>query len=239
MDNSTEYVTLMSSLPALGPVLGAAHAPINRDRLIRRTSVMRPEHQAEIEALAGILAWSRLGLSDTDESVVRDARRVMPKLSSPVLSELLRARLEMRTAVAALRRRHAGEEAPPPSGTLWGFGRHVRQIEARWREPGFGLERVFPWITSARDKLERRDVAGLERLLLEEAWKQSTRLQGGHEFDFEAVALYMVRWHILDRWTRYDAEAAAAHFSELAEAALAAAPPGLFDQSAAGVEDAA
>jgi hypothetical protein len=36
--------------------------------------------------------------------------------------------------------------------------------------------------------------------------------------------MYLVRWELLERWTRYDAEAAAARFSSLVDDALAAAP---------------
>ena len=79
-------------------------------------------------------------------------------------------------------------------------------------------------MVAAREKLERGDTAGLERIALEAAWRQAARMQEGHQFDFEAVALYVIRWNILDRWTRYDAEAAAARFSDLVDAALKAAP---------------
>ena len=37
----------------------------------------------------------------------------------------------------------------------------------------------------------------------------------------------MVRWILLDRWTRYDAEAAAARFDQLVDDALDAAPASL------------
>src|SRR5208283_385274 len=53
-----EYVQLMASLPALGPILAAKRAPINRIRLLARLQgMLRPEHFAEIEAAASILAW--------------------------------------------------------------------------------------------------------------------------------------------------------------------------------------
>jgi hypothetical protein len=54
---------------------------------------------------------------------------------------------------------------------LWGYGRFVERIRANWREPGLGVERAFPWVLSARDKLEKGDAAGLERILLEAAWR--------------------------------------------------------------------
>ena len=64
-----EYVTLMASLPALGPMLVARHAPINRVRLEARLKQLRPEHLAELTTVAELLAWSRLPLTGTDDEL--------------------------------------------------------------------------------------------------------------------------------------------------------------------------
>jgi len=218
-----EYVTLVSSLPALGPVLSAKAPPINRVQLSRRLRMLRPEHRDELEAVADLLNWARLPLTGTDAALVGRARRVIPRLSSPTLATLTRDRLEMRTLVAALRRRHAGAQGPPRD-EVWGYGRYLRQIEANWREPDFGVGRIYPWLADARACHDKRDAQGLERVLLEESWRRAVRFAIGHEFDFEAVAIYVVRWNLLDRWTRYDAEAAAARFGVLVDQALASAP---------------
>lgn len=223
---SEDYVTLMASLPALGPMLAAKHAPINRDRLEARLAMLRPEHRREVSEVAGLLVWSRLGMVETDAAIVARARRLVPRLSSPTLVDLVRGRLEIRTLVAALRRRHAGEDPPRPD-EVWGYGRFVRRIRESWGQPDFGVGTPFPWALAAKDRLERDDATGLERIVLEAAWKQADWLAAGHEFDFEAVALYVVRWTLLDRWTRYDAEAAAARFAALVDAAHAARPDSL------------
>lgn len=223
---SDEYVMLMSSLPALGPMLAAKFAPINPSRLQRRMKGLRPDHFREITEVADLLSWSRLALSETDAELVKKARRLMPTLTSPTLVELVRDRLELRTLIAALRRRHAGGDAPAPD-VLWGYGRFVRRIRDNWREPGFGVERAFPWVLKAKDMLEKEDTAGLERLLLETVWRKASALASRHDFDFEAVALYLVRWNLLDRWTRYDADAAAARFKTMVEEALVDAPAAL------------
>jgi hypothetical protein len=128
--------------------------------------------------------------------------------------------------IAALRRRAAGQDAPP-AGEIWGYGRYVERIRANWREPAFGLDRSLRWILPVKERLDKDDVGGVERILLETAWRQADSLVGAHDFDFEAVALYVVRWNLLDRWTRYDAEAAAARFGELVTDALDAAPASL------------
>lgn len=217
------YITLMASLPALGPMLSAKHAPINRVRLESRLHQLHPDDQNELFAVRDLLSWQRLPLTGTDEELVHRARKVIPALNCETLARLARDRMELRTLVAALRRRHSGQDAPPAE-TLWGYGRYLSRIRANWREPGFGVEQSFPWVLPARAALENKDATRLERILIEAAWVQAERLAVLHHFDFEAVALYLVRWSLLDRWTRYDAESAAARFQELLDDALEAGP---------------
>lgn len=214
-----EYVSLMASLPALGPILEARYPPINQVRLTSRLNQLRPEHYAQLMATADLLAWSRLPLDGTDEESVRLAKKLIPNLENPTLAKLARDRMELRTLVAALRRRHLGQDTPSRD-TDWGYGRFVRRIEAAWREQDFGVGMSFPWINAARICLEKEDAQGLERILLEQAWKQADRVADGHTFNFEAVALYLTRWSLLHRWTIYDAESAEARFSDLVASAL-------------------
>ncbi|WP_108659900.1 hypothetical protein [Acuticoccus kandeliae] len=223
---SHQYVTLMASLPALGPMLAAKHAPINRDRLRARLSMLAPEHREEVDELTGLMVWSRIGLAETDAAMVLRARRLVSRLSSETLIQLVRGRMELRTTVAALRSRNAGEDAPGRDA-VWGYGRYVNRIRENWGQPGFGVTAAFPWILQAKDRLEKGDSAALERIILEAAWRQAAWLAAGHDFDYEAVALYLVRWNLLDRWTRYDAQAAAARFAALVDDALARAPESL------------
>ncbi len=218
-----EYVQLMASLPALGPILAAKRAPINRIRLKARLQMLRPEHLAEIDAAANILAWPAQGALTGDADFVSKARKVIESLESETLRQLVHHQLEQRTVLAALRRRHAGQPAPAAS-EIWGYGRYLDRIRANWRDPGFGLAQSLSWVLPVKEKLDRSDAPGLERILLEAAWRHADRLVGAHDFDFEAVALYVLRWDLLDRWTRYDAEAAAARFGALIADALRVAP---------------
>ncbi len=218
-----EYVQLMASLPALGPILAAKRAPINRIRLLARLQMLRPEHLAEIEAAANILAWPDQAKLTSDADFVSKARKVIETLKSETLRQLVHHQLEQRTVLAALRRRHAGQAAPA-AGEIWGYGRYVDRIRTNWREPGFGLAQSLSWVLPVKERLDKSDAPGLERILLEAAWRHADRLVGAHYFDFEAVALYVLRWDLLDRWTRYDAEAAAARFGALIADAMNAAP---------------
>ncbi|MBS1202674.1 MAG: hypothetical protein H6R22_1183, partial [Chromatiaceae bacterium] len=115
-------------------------------------------------------------------------------------------RMEMRTLLAAQRWRRWGEARPPGAG--WGYGRWVAQIERYWQEPGFRLERVFPWVTESERLLRADDSLGLERLNLSVNWAHLDRMSEGHWFDFEAVVLYVLRWDLIARWTGQDKDAA-------------------------------
>ncbi len=213
------YVTLMASLPAV-LFLSEKEPPINAARLADRLKDLAPEDRAEVEAMRALLAWHAVDPRLDDEAFVARAERAIAALRSPTLRAVAQDRFEIRTIVAALRARHAGEEAPP-EGRRWGFGRHVDTIRRNWTAPDLGLGRSFPWVAKARERLEAGDSAGLERLLLEVAWAAVQRHEAGHEFDFEAVAFYMLRWSLADRWARYDAEVAGARFGALLDAAVA------------------
>ena len=211
------YEMLMASLPAIG-LLSEKAPPINAARLAERLKLLSEDDWAEMEVIRSILGWAHIDIGNDDAAFLERLGRVLAQVRSPDLRAALSERMEIRTTVAALRRRHAGLEAPGP-GEPWGWGRHVERIRANWGQPDFGLARTYPWIVAAKERLERGDSAGLERLVLEAAWRSIDRHAFGHEFDFEAVALYVARWSLADRWSRYDAEAAAARFAELLEAA--------------------
>lgn len=214
------YIMLMASLPALGTLLSNQAPPINHVRLEQRLTALDPRDRAELEALRSLLSWARLDIGDEDAAFVARAERMIGAVESEALRACASERLEIRTLIAALRRRHRGEDAPAP-GTRWGYGRFVETIRAKWAEPDFGVGRTFPWLVPAREKLEAGDAQGLERIVLQTAWDSGARHLAGHEFDFEAVAFYVLRWSLIDRWSRYDATAAATRFTELLDAAFA------------------
>lgn len=209
------YITLCASLPALGPILAARTPPINRARLTARLrGGLSGNDLAQLRRMARVISWEGASRNILDSAAVAEARRVIAGVESPTLAAYLGARMELRTAIAALRRRAAGEGPPEPSA-LWGYGRYLRRMRAGWGEPDFGVGRAFPWIAEADRALSAGDAARMERIVLEAAWRQAERFAAPHRFDFEAVALYVARWALLERWTRYDSVAARARFAEL------------------------
>lgn len=215
----TKYVTLIASLPPLGQLFEAKQTPISRIKLESRLKMLTEEDSARLNQITSLIVWSQQPMERTDAEFVAEAKHFFEKVRNSKLGEIVEHRLDVRTIVAALRRRHRGENNPP-LGQLWGVGRWVNYIERHWNEPGFHLEVMFPWVLEANRLLNTNDLVALERLQFKVNWKMLERVGAGHYFDFEAVVIYLMRWNLVDRWTRYNGEVARKRFRKLVDAGL-------------------
>ena len=221
MSDPDAYVMLVSSLPDPQALFLAKQPPLSRLRLDQRLRVLTAEDAERLKLVEEALNWRQLPMAASEQDVIDRGRAALSKVESRTLRLILRDRLEIRTCLAALRRRARGEG--PPGDSAWGFGRWVGHIARNWTEPAFRLERVFPWLREADRLLRQDDPLALERLVLELSYEKLKRQAGEHAFDFEAVVIYVLKWSIVDRWARYNAEAAARRFEDLTQAALVAA----------------
>jgi hypothetical protein len=232
MSTSHRYAMLISSLPYHGSLFGAKRAPLSRIRLRQRQHLLDEADLVCLRVVANLLEWSRQGIERHDADIVARTRAELPKLDNEFARDFIVWRLEMRTVVAALRRRQRGQAAP--SGSVsWGYGRWLAHIRRHWYEPQFRLERVYPWLADARALLEAGDSLGLERLLLNAVWDHLDRLADGHHFDFEAVLIYSLRWDLIARWTAYRGDEAAARFEEMVAEGLREVGPAVHINAAA------
>lgn len=212
------YITLMSSLSPLGQLFSAKQTPLSRLKLESRLQMLNETDAALLQQIEDLVHWAHLPLDRTDTDIIAGAKRFFEQNHKPVLREVVASRLDLHTVVAALRRRQRGDSAPPTEP--WGYGRWVNIIGQRWTEPGFGLDHSVPWVLEAHQLLKEKESVALERLLMGVVWKQLEGLGAGHYFDFEAVVIYVLRWNIIDRWTRYDGEAAVQRFRALTDASI-------------------
>jgi len=214
------YVTLISSLPPHMPQLFATRqTPISRIKLNERLLMLTPEHTRDLVLIENLVHWDRIAISTTDEVMVRRAEKTMSSLQNQFIKNIIIWRLEERTAIAALRRKYLGLDAPKP-GMRWGYGRWVGHIERHWHEPTFALEKILPWLTEAWQLLNEKNHLGLERLLLSLVWEYYGSVVSGHYFDFEAVAVYVLRWDVIDRWSRYNNNLATQRLERMIDAGL-------------------
>lgn len=209
----------MASLPYLGELFQAQQTPLSRLKLEARLKMLSDEDAALLQQIQALIRWHYLPLEGTDAAIVAAAERFFQQVQNPLLRETVAFRLELHTLVAALRRRQQGEDVPP-IGASWGYGRWVKHIERHWTEPTFQLQGVFPWLPEAHQLLHTEETVALERLLFSYVWHRLGQLGAGHYFDFEAVVIYVLRWDLIDRWVRYDGEAAVERFKTLVDAGI-------------------
>lgn len=214
MSDPNQYTALICSLPYQQALFTEKQTAMSRFRLEQRLGQLDGDDAQVLRQIEDIVSWEHLAFEVDDADIVQRAKRVVEELPEGFLRDAALWRLEMRTIVAALRRRKSGEAAPAPH-EVWGHGRWVDHIRRHWSEPDFRLSGVFPWVGEANRLLSAGDTVALQRLLLIEVWQHLGRMAWEHEFDFAAVVLYVLRWTEIDGWSRYDAERAAERFDEL------------------------
>ncbi len=219
MNGSDKYVMLMSSLPFHGPLFAAKRPPLSRIKLDQRLGALEEEDAALLRRIEDLIQWRNIPMGFTDAELCSRARTLVDQLDAGTVKDTIIWRLEQRTMVAALRRRQQGLPAPGKHEP-WGFGRWLNHIAGNWNELTFRLEQVYPWLAEAVKLLRQNDTVALERLLLGVAWEQLGRLGAGHDFDFAAVVIYVLRWNVIDRWTRYNSAVAEQRFAALVDAGL-------------------
>jgi len=215
MGASCCYAMLICYLPPLpAHPFAIKLTPLSRLQLDRRLALLAPGDAQDLATIEEIAHWDRIPLATSDRGFVACARSALSKLKSPALREILCWRLELRTLVAALRRRHRGLPVPAVS-EIWGYGQCLDYIRRYWEQPDFNLSHLYPWVAAADQHLREGRHTALEHLLFATVWDRYTRLAWNHHFDFEAVVLYVLRWNLIDRLTRYDPAAATQRFNAL------------------------
>lgn len=230
MSDRDAYIALISSLPGSERLFIAKQPPLSRLRLERRLTALTPEDARVLKVLEHALNWSDYDMDVTDSQAIQRCKDAMRDIPQPTLRDVFTERMDLRTAVAALRLRHQG--GSPPSGSF-GLGRWSRHIPANWSDPTFKLDGPMPWMKEAKQLLDAKDPLGLERLLLSVSHRQLKRHAARHYFDFEAVAIYVLIWNIFDRWAQSNAQDAAKRFEHLAQQAMAGAAEIDFDGATA------
>jgi len=181
--------------------------------------MLEPHHAKDLALIENLVHWDRMSIETTGGEMIRRGEQARDEIENEFIKEIVNWRLEMRTIVKALRQRTLGRN-PSLAGSKWGFGRWLRTIEAHWNEPAFGLDRHFPWIVEAGELLEEKNHLALERLLLGQLWDYYGRVAEEHYFDFEAVVVYVLRWDVINRWSRYNSQRAEQRFGKMLDSAL-------------------
>ena len=218
MQEDLTYITLMSSLPRPEAVFLAKRPPISRSKLEERLKALSDDDRARLASIEAHIGWQGLALELDIDGYLKSIKKLMACLGPGTLSTLLQKRLELRTVLAALRLRSMGQ-ANPPKGA-WGYGRFVQTIERSWQQRDFGLGHVYPWLKEAADAMAEDDTPTVERLVIEACLTDLNRLGHAHEFDFEAVVIYVLKLNLIKRAAMKNTEGALLAFDTLKSSAL-------------------
>lgn len=224
MPASSRYIILMSSLPPLGDLFGQQQTPLTEIQLRHRLRFLTDQDSKILSQIEQLVRRSKQPAEWTDGQIVQSTKALLPQLKSGTLKQAVEFVINLRTIVAALRRRRLGQNSPPAQSD-WGYSPWIKRIERHWTEPDFGLGLAVPWLPEARRLWDEDDSVELERVILVESWKKFSRLSNGHYFDFPAVVLYVLRWSLINRRVNYDREIAQKRFNSLIDDGI-----GNFDQ---------
>jgi hypothetical protein len=215
---------LMASLPPLGDLFGQNQTPLTEIQLRHRLRFLTDQDSKTLSQIEQLVRRSKQPAEWTDAQIVGSTKALLHHLRSNTLKQAVEFVVNLRTIVAALRRRKLGENSPPKQSD-WGYSPWIKRIERHWTEPDFGLGSAVHWLPEAGRLWDNDDSVELERLILVESWKQFSRLSNGHYFDFAAVVLYVLRWSLINRRVNYDRETAQKRFNSLIDDGI-----GNFDQ---------
>lgn len=213
-----QYTGLICSLPVCHILFGAKNTPISRYQLQQRLRELEPDDAEDIRHLGAVLDWFQQPVERTDEQFMALFEHSQEAIYSSDIRQMLDWRMTFRSVIAALRKRHHGDDFP---GISWAYGRWMPLIKKYWHEPTLGLEKRLPWTAEAVQCMREERAMDLEKLILNQVWQWLERLSWDHQFDLAAVAIYRMRWDLISRWVSYKPEPARARFTDMLDRVVA------------------
>jgi hypothetical protein len=209
-----QYYMLLASLPVLKRFDLAERLPISRERLMNRMAMLQPEDMVLLDYATDFFVWFRQSATRSDEAMAESYQRLADVLSKRQLEILFELPINLRTIIAALRRRYLDRGAPE-AGEQWGVGPLAPHISRNWEATDFRLHAVYPWISDARTYIETGAARELERLLGNLLWKHFDRPAPEGPFGIGAITAYFFKWGVLNQWLSHDTAGALERFDEL------------------------
>lgn len=217
--SNCKYTLLISSLPAHKTVLfDEEQTPLSRIQLNKRLKLLDEKDTADLLKIEQLLHWSHIK-KDLNQAFVDETIESIDSINNEFIKNIIIWRLELRIILAALRMRHQGQKTAPVK-KIFGFDYWYFMMSKNWHQPDLGLSKQLPWIAEVNALLVENKSLALEKFLFSVVWDHYRQLSLGHYFNFEAVIIYVLRWDIIDRWTRYNKQIALKHFNDLIDTEL-------------------
>ncbi|QEQ95630.1 hypothetical protein [Neptunomonas concharum] len=200
----SEYYTLLTSLPHLPKLDSGKVLPITRLALDRRLSMLSEQDSQQLQCLESLYFPEEDTLSQlSDRDVVRYWTKALGNLQSDVLKQRVYYQLEMRSVIAAIRYREADMNHPEHFS---GIGRWNGFIRRHWYEPMFSMDEFHPQMAFTVRLLKKGFPGQAESAFLAHLWQDLFYCEKQQDFNFEAVACYVLRWGVLAKALKADAQ---------------------------------
>jgi len=208
-----QYTFLLTSLPTLPALERVRGLPISESMLRARLMLVQPEHGSPLELAEDLLASQSVATPQTDSERLSQLRAAAEHASPASLRRLYRQKFETVLLLAALRVRRVGESftfalAGPGDELLASIRRH-------WTDPDFRLGARFRWLAEARSMLDAGHWRALSHAQTAREYMAFTEFDAQHDYAFENVVAYVLRWRLLRDHVAQDSSLAARRFREL------------------------
>src|SRR5260370_27805253 len=160
MTASSPYIMLMASLPPLGDLFGQNQTPLTEIQLRHRLRYLTDQDSKTLSQIEQLVRRSKQPAEWTDAQIVGSTKTLLDHLRSNTLKQAVEFVVNLRTIVAALRRRKLGENSPPKRSD-WGYSPWIQRIERHWTEADFGVGLTEHWLPEARPLCDNHESAKL------------------------------------------------------------------------------
>ncbi|MBT8138594.1 MAG: DUF2764 family protein [Gammaproteobacteria bacterium] len=208
-----DYTELICSLPHLVDPFKYQRQSISFVQLQKRMNMLQYDDYRWISQFLRLFYWGEIRLDVDEEQLVRAANRFMDEVPCPDIKYWLLWRMDVRTIIAALRRRRDGETAPLTND--WGFGRYLHHIRSNWSAPCFKLEHRFTFLPQVNQLLAAGESYSLEKVLLEAIWDFFSNCSPRNSNGLAMVVLYLLKWNLIEQWSQCNSTTGAERFDNL------------------------
>lgn len=202
----TYYYTLMTSLPHHDRHFKVKQTPLSYLQLEKRLKLLTEAEQVRLHNIIFLL-WDSWFLLTLPLSEITQRAKPLLALNDLFITDIINWFFDIRSLFVALRLRQIQKNPPHYPQEYWQTSWN-RSLIKHWNQADFNLGRTYPWLLNVNDKLAKDEINEVENILLTIIWKHLEVIEVGHYFDFAALILYLLRWKMIDYWSRFNEESA-------------------------------
>ena len=215
---TTQYYTVVCSLPRMNAQFQIQETPISRLQLEKRLKLL-PVEKYTLAFTVESLVWTSWFMPQQPVAELRNIFQNVIDTQSIFLRDTLIWFFDLRSILAALRMRNQRKELPENPQECWITQWNHRLIK-NWNELDFGLKSIYPWLPKVAADIAKKDTVAVEEFLLTYIWKYLSTLATGHYFDFEAIIIYLLRWNVIHYWSQFNKVNTVNYLNELSNLLL-------------------